>query len=57
MMGKRNDPQFFACNIVNNAVGKPAQREAAPAPPRRTKPWVRAEKLQGALELNDERKT
>jgi len=57
MMGKRNNPQFFTYDVVNDAVGKPSQREAAPASPRCAKPRIRAEKLQGTLELNDERKT
>ena len=57
MMGKRNNPQLFASDVVNNAVGKSAQREAAPASPRRTKPRVRAQKVQGALELGNKRKT
>src|SRR5207244_13343384 len=35
MMGKRNNTQFFASDVVNDAVGKSAQREAAPASPRR----------------------
>src|SRR5205809_5187537 len=57
MMGKRNNPQFFASDVVNDAVGKSAQREAAPASPRRAKPWIRAQKLQGALEFSHEHKT
>jgi hypothetical protein len=56
MVSKRNNPQFFACDVVNDAVGKSAQREATPASPGRAKPRIRAQKLQGALELNDERK-
>ena len=56
MMGKRDDAEFLALDVVNDAVRKTMYREAPPVPPRCTKLWMHTKKVQRALKLRDESK-
>lgn len=47
MVGKRNDADFFAANVIDDAVRKPPYRKAAPIiPPKRSQLWVGTKKFE-----------
>ena len=46
MMGKRDDTEFLALDVVNNAVRKTMYREAPPVPSRCAKLWMHTKKEQ-----------
>jgi hypothetical protein len=55
MVGQRNHAEFFAPDIVNDAVGKPTQWHTASLSPLRTKLRMLGEKRKCSFELCDER--
>ena len=57
MVRQRNDPEFVASDIVDDAVREPAQGHAASLSPLRTKLRMTREKSERSFELRNEGKT
>ncbi len=57
-MSKSHDTKFIVAEVVDEAIGKPSQRKAAPVvSPWRTNVRMEAKEFEGSLKLGNERKT
>ena len=58
MMGERDDTDFFAANVIDDAVWKPPYRKAMPnILPRRPQLWVGTKKFEHSFVFSNERES